>query len=134
MNDDDKPEMIAGTIVPKTGKLEVSGARPSLLVSGTHLAHTLNSVSSVAPLVEQTSILSLEETFKGLRDAELHVYAHDDQPIGPRVGITSVAEPTLKALANFERERRGRISERTWWIVGSTILAIVAALVGAWIK
>jgi hypothetical protein len=134
MGDDDKPDFIATSIVPKTGRLTMEGERPTLLLSGTHLAQTLNSVSSVAPWIEQTSILALEESFKGMRDAELHVYANDDQPIGPRIGVTAVAEGTLKALANFERERRSRIGERIWWILGSTILAVIAALIGMWLK
>ena len=127
---DNKPETIAVTIVPKTATLTLTGQRAAVRLSGSHLAQTLSSVSSVAPHIEQTSILALEETFKVLRDAELHVYANDDQPIGPRVGVTGVAEPTLKALANFERERRGRIGERVWWLIGSLILAAVTAYLG----
>lgn len=131
---DNKPANIAGTIVPKTATVSLSGQRATVRLSGSHLAQTLSSVSSVAPHVEQTSILALEETFKSLRDAELHVYANDDQPIGPRVGVTDVAEPTLKALANFERERRGRLAERVWWFVGSVILAAVTAYLGWLLK
>jgi hypothetical protein len=127
---DEKPETIGETIVPKTATLAVTGHRATVRLSGSHLAQTLSSVSSVAPYIEQTSILSLEATFKSLRDAELHIYANDDQPIGPRVGVTGVAEPTLKALASFERERRGRIGERVWWLVGSLVLAAVTAYLG----
>ncbi len=127
MDKDTPPEIIAGTIVPKTGRLRLTEQKSAIRLSGTHLAQTLSSVSSVSPVFEQTSILALEESFKHLRDSELHVYAHDDQAIGPRIGVRDVAEPTLKALANFEKERRARLSERVWWAVGGVLLAAATA-------
>jgi len=131
---DKEIETITGTVVPRTGKLSVTGQRAGVHLSGSHLAQTLSSVSSVSPYIEQTSILALEDSFKHLRDAELHVYANDDQPIGPRLRVSGVAEPTLKALANFERERRARIGERVWWLIGSGILAAVTAYLGWLLK
>lgn len=96
------------------------------------LRQTLSAVSSVAPSIEQTSIRDLEKTFGALRDAELFVYAADEQSIGPRIGVTNVAEATLKALATYEKERRSRINDRKWHIIGGGLAALVTGIV-AWI-
>lgn len=102
-----------------------------LVARGT-LGETLNSVSSVAPTIQQTSIRSLEPIFKRFTDTEVAVYATDDQPIGPRIGVSDVPEPTLKAIASVEVQRRGRLSDRKWHIVGGGLAALVAGVV-AWI-
>jgi hypothetical protein len=132
--DPDRPKAIAGTILPPPPKQQSAALANWVLYGGDSLSSTLSSVSSVAPSYQQTSILSLEKTFEDLRDSQLHVFAHDDQPIGPRIGMTEVPEPTLKALANYERERRSRISERTWFIVGGAIATLIAGLIGFWLK
>jgi hypothetical protein len=96
------------------------------------LSQTLAAVSSVAPTYQQTSIKNLEPVFKKFTDLEVQVYAKDDQPIGPRIGVADVPESTLKAIAGVEVERRVRISDRAWYIVGGLLLA-VATGIGAWI-
>jgi len=95
-------------------------------------AETLSSVSSVAPTIQQTSIRSLESIFKQFTDTEVAVYAMDDQPIGPRICIADVPEPTLKALASVEVQQRGRRSDRRWHIIAGGLAALVAGVV-AWI-
>lgn len=106
--------------------------RNSFMHGGADLTQTLSSVSSVAPSIEQTSIRNLEPIFKKFTDSEVGVYAVDDQPIGPRIGITDVPEPTLKALAGVVVQQRARISDRRWFIVGGGLLALVTGVV-AWI-
>jgi hypothetical protein len=92
-------------------------------------------VSSVAPPQEQLAISDAEPLFKKLSDAELYVFASDNLPIGVRIGLKGVAEPTLKALANFEQERRkgerevrSRRVERLWWMFGLVATAGLSVL------
>jgi hypothetical protein len=77
------------------------------------LGETLNSVSSVSPTHQRTSIKDLEPIFKQFTNTEVAVYAMDNLPIGPRAGIESVPESTLKAIASVEVQRRGRLSDRS---------------------
>lgn len=135
---------VAGTIVP--GPIPPSRSISDLISRPNPLSHldgvrlaargtlgeTLNSVSSVAPFIQQTSIKNLEPLFKSFTDAEVSVYAMDDQPIGPRIRVPDVPEPTLKAIASFEVQRRGRHSDRRWHIVAAGIAAVVAGVV-TWI-
>lgn len=137
----DSADVVAGTVLPTTrayslragtGKYEITGNAATLRYSGVNLRQTLTAVSSVAPTAQQTSIKNLEPLFRKLTDTEVNVYAMDEQPIGARIGVQDVPEPTLKAIASFEVQRRGRVSDRTWYVVGGLLLA-VATGVGAWI-
>lgn len=119
-----KPRVIAGA-----GAIELG---PVTLNNHASLRTTLNSVSSVAPVFQQTSIKNLEPLFKEFTDAEVSVYATDEQPIGPRIGVADVSESTLKAIASFEVQRRGRLSDRKWHIVATGLVALVTGVV-AWI-
>jgi hypothetical protein len=119
-------------IPPTAGTLTVTIPAGSQLRNRILLGETLSAVSSVAPQVQQTSIRNLEPVFKKFTDTEVSVYAMDEQPIGPRIGITDVPEPTLKALAGVEVQRRGRLSDRKWAIIGGGLAALVTGVV-AWI-
>lgn len=60
---------------------------------------------------DQNAVIELEETFTNLASPVLYAMAHDSEPIGPRIGGSNVPEPTLKALAGYEWERRKAVDE-----------------------
>lgn len=144
--DDDKKDTIGGTLVPR-GKPLQSGSRivgmGSVVATRAEAAGegsvsaTYIAVSSVAPQIEQPSILAAEAMFAKLSDAELYVYANDELPIGPRMGLTSMAESTLKALANHDvLKRQLKLAEakaekdRRWRLYEILITAAVSGVVG----
>lgn len=67
---------------------------------------TYDAVAAAAPLNAQAEYRALEPVLERLDDTALYVYATDGSPIGPRLGVHDIEEPTLKALANYERQRR----------------------------
>lgn len=124
--DDDKEDNIGGTLVPR-GKPLQTGSRlvgPNVLITRSGVAYegdssaTYVAVSSVSSPDIQVAIMSVQPAFQALAEPVLYACAHDDQPVGPRIGVKDVPEPTLKALSGYELERRSRKRERIWWIVG----------------
>lgn len=86
----------------------------------------------------QDAIRALEGTFSQLEDSVVYAYAFDDEPVGPRIGETTVPESTSKALAGYEWERREKekavretINARAWSLGEKVLLVVVAAAVGA---
>jgi hypothetical protein len=69
---------------------------------------TYDAIAAVVPLNAQAAYRALKPTLEQLDDAALYVYATDGSPIGPRLGVQDIEEPTLKALANYEWQRRAK--------------------------
>src|ERR1700686_5521063 len=113
--------IVNGTIVTGTGQLVAGSGR------------VYANVSSFAPLNQQAAIGSCEAKFKALSDAVLYAYANDNLPIGIRLDVTDVAEPSIKALGRSRHERRGRRRERWWWILGLVGTAALSALIARFI-
>ncbi len=79
---------------------------------------------------ERDAILELGPTFTSLEEPVLHTLAHDGEPIGPRISNPGVPEPTLKALANFELERRRGERERRRWHIERIAIPVAFSLSG----
>lgn len=129
--DDDKKGNIGGTILPREG-LRLPGShvielKAAQMVFQGSRVKIYTVVSSVAPPSMQTAIMSAQPAFQKLAEPVLYACAHDDQPVGPRIGIKDVPETTLKALSVYHWDRRGRRRERFWWIVGGIGLAFLSA-------
>lgn len=97
-------------------------------------ASLFQAISSVAAEADRMAISEAAPAFTALSDAELFVYASANELIGPRMKLMGISEPTLKALAGYERERRkglhesrSRQTERLWWIFGIVAAAGLAA-------
>lgn len=84
-------------------------------VSETSASGTLSTyvaVGAVSPASERELVSSLEPQFAALSDATLYVWATDGLAIGPRMNVKGIPESTLKALANYERQRRETIERQ----------------------
>jgi hypothetical protein len=79
----------------------------------------------------QEAIVAAEPALKKVNDAVLYACAHDDEPVGPRIGVVGLPKTTLKALCSYEIERRGVERERMRKIELIVMTAIVSAVVGA---
>ncbi len=80
----------------------------------------------------------LGEIFAKMEDRRLHIYLHDKQPIGPRIGITDVPESTISACAFSEqldrRSKRELKSARRTEFLGWAMFAIAAlTLIAHWV-
>jgi hypothetical protein len=141
--EEDKPDNILGTIKPEkmppgrgmTDSMRgdvVIHSRPSHLSifrSGEGVSSSYTAVSSVAAQQSQKdAILSAQPRFQLLDEAVLYACAKDDQPVGPRINVDDIPETTLKALSNYELERRSRNRERIWWLIGIALTAIATWL------
>ena len=121
-----------GIVTPIKAKA-VAGAMPTSVQS------VYASTAAAFPTVdEQTAVLSLEGKLVNLAPPVLYALAHDTEAVGPRIGVSNVPEPTLKALAAYEWERRETEkakqeakSARAWSLGEKILLVIVAAAVGA---
>jgi hypothetical protein len=96
---------------------------------------------------EAESIDAVRPIFEGLREDLLHAWVESGVDIGPRIGVTSVDEKLLKALAKFhlsqfERRRKDRQQgrenrARTWTLVlggfgaGAAVTTASVALLNA---
>lgn len=70
-------------------------------------------VAAASTPAEAEAIKALEPLFACLEESTLHVWVHSGEPIGPRLGVKSLGEPLLKALAQWHltlAERR-RVDE-----------------------
>ena len=63
-------------------------------------------IAAVAAASESAAIVAAQPKFRDLSDGLLFVYATDDEPLGPRMGITGVSETTLKAVAKYVKADR----------------------------
>lgn len=68
-------------------------------------------------VAEQEAIRALEPLFRSLDEPTLHAWVESDADLGPRLGIKSLPEPVLKALAKFHlaqftRRREEEAAER----------------------
>jgi hypothetical protein len=139
---EDKSDNICGTIKPEkkppgrgtadSMRGEVIRSRPSHLAifgSGESVSSSYTAVSSVAVQPSQKdAILSAQPKFQILDEALLYACAKDDQPVGPRINVDDIPETTLKALSNYELERRSRNRERIWWLIGIALTAFATWL------
>jgi hypothetical protein len=96
---------------------------------------------------EAEAIRELQPLFQKVDEATLHAWVESGLPIGPRIGISSLPEPILAALAKFhlsafqrkrDEERRGRDDHRfvrdlrvKWASVGVAAAGAVGALLKA---
>ena len=83
---------------------------------------------------ERDAILELGPIFTSLEEPVLHTLAHDGEPIGPRISNPGVPEPTLKALANFELERRRGEREQWRWRIERIAIPVAFLVVGYLLK
>lgn len=90
--------------------------------------HVAASAASTRP--EALAIIKIGEEFKEKDDRTIYTWAHDDEPIVPRISEKGVAESTLKALAKFEyqtRETAKSHRRQVWmWLIGLVAAAAIA--------
>ena len=91
------------------------------------------------------AVKKLEPLFSKLEESVLHTWVEDGLPIGPRIGVTAVPEPTLRALARWhlsafnrrrDDQRRESEEKRTtrdlrvkWFGVGAAAVAGLGTLI-----
>jgi hypothetical protein len=102
--------------------------------------------ASASTVAEAESIAALRPIFEKLSEDVLHVWVESDADIGPRIGVSSVDEKLLKALAKFhltqfEKKRsdkqlghENRMRRSTVIIAASSGGAAVATAVGGILK
>ncbi len=108
----------------------------------TQLIYDIASAGAKTP-ADSDAIQALRPTFSNLSEDLLHAWVQSGVEIGPRIGVTQVEEPLLKALAEYhlslferrrqeqrlsEEQRSRRWSNRIQGAVAAT--AILGALVG----
>lgn len=79
-----------------------------------YLANTVvyEAVAATAQTVaEQEAIRALEPLFRSLDEPTLHAWVESNADLGPRLGIKSLPEPVLKALAKFHLAQFARRRE-----------------------
>ena len=104
-----------------------------------------STANSFAASAIQSSVLRLEGIYTDLPSPVLYTLAHDTEPVGPRIDVSDVPEPTMKALAGYEWERRKAVHEQEErekaekrvhhrWLIGSFIGAPLLVILGAVLK
>lgn len=121
-----------------------------------YLASTVvyEAVAATAQTVaEQEAIRALEPLFRKLDEPTLHAWVESNADLGPRLGVKSLPEPVLKALAKFHlaqfaRRREDDVAARQaakdakeikikWLTLGAgamTVVVSILTLVLKWIK
>ncbi len=80
---------------------------------------------------EAVDTRALGAKFDGLDDRDLYVMAKDDEPVGPRIGVTNVPESTLKMSASYELVVRERKLKSRQWRISLGVTALIG--VAGWI-
>lgn len=94
----------------------------------------------IRPIYETLAMVASNETeakaieraggiFSDAKERDLFIYAHDEEPVGPRIGVEGVAESTLKTLARYEWDRRER-RNRDWKWGAALGVTIIIAITG----
>ena len=146
MADKSKPppptDASSGSILPPGDHYEFSplGMKHTRVDSAYQSTATSFTASAI-----QSSVLGLEGIYTKLPSPVLYTLAHDSEPVGPRIDVSDVPEPTMKALAGYEWERRKAVHEQVErekaekrvhhrWLIGSFIGAPLLVILGVVLK
>ena len=104
-----------------------------------------STATSFTASAQQSAVLGLEGIYTDLPSPVLYALAHDNEPVAPRINVSNVPEPTLKALAGYEWERRKATHEQEKsenterrvhrrWLIGSFVGAPLLIVLGVILK
>ena len=126
-NDEEGPDK------PDDHVLEAHSLRHVVSVSADTVELTVYEATAgvATSITERKAILEAAGVFQGLDDQMLSVYAHDSEPIGPRIGVTGAPESTLKAAAGHADEARKRCRDAKQARADRTTTIVLA--VGGWV-
>ena len=107
--------------------ITLSTARWNLTAQPLEIRTAYEAIAGQAETQEDADeTFAVGEKLAGLNDRDLYLAARDDQPVAKQIGESNLPESTLKALANFELEKRERERAETKLIVGQIVTGVIA--------